>query len=98
MSESDSGQTPETKRRFWTKRRIGVVLILIGVGPALAHGLYSTADYYLFTDLADRGPEEARRRLIATWDLGKYLWAFLPIGMVVHLLGVMEEATPKKRY
>ena len=96
MSGNHPNGDVQPPRRYWTKRRVGLVLILIGVVPTFVIGVYSSFAYYVFRDSGVPGPEAAREALIRTWNVGKYLWGLLPVGMVVYLLGLMEEAPPKR--
>jgi len=78
-------------RRRW-QRRIGIALVLIGLVPSLAYGAY--VSIVTRQEAADRGllPDEAARQALKdTWAVTKYLWVFIPVGMVVYLTGLLGE-------
>ena len=70
---------------------------MIGVVPTFLYGLYNTVDVYFNRPPDTSGREAARRSLLKTWSVGRYLWPALPVGMVVYLLGVMAGAPVKRR-
>ena len=78
-------------RRRW-QRRIGIALVLIALVPSLVYGVY--VSIAVQQEAADRGllPDEvAREALRDTWAVTKYLWVFIPVGMVVYLTGLLGE-------
>ena len=81
--------TPASRR--W-QRRIGMALVLMGLVPSIAYGVYVSIETR--QTAAEEGllPDEtARKALQDTWAVTKYLWVFIPVGMVVYLTGLLGE-------
>ena len=78
-------------RRRW-QRRIGIILVLIGLVPSLTYGIYASVVTRQEAQQQGLLPEEASRKALQdTWAVTQYLWFFIPVGMVVYLTGLLGE-------
>jgi len=97
VSDAESPEKNWPRRRFWDKRRVGVVLALVGIIPTLIIGAVNSNTFYFNREEGVSGAFGALEAAKHTWEIGKYLFWFLPLGLVIHIAGIMETAKPTKR-